>query len=147
MGRKLHAVSTFYNVNQEIKIKNMHARLFGASLAMGTALLIITHSTTGMVYCIARMTHQTCIVSKLCCWHKLLNLKILPKLLMFKYGTKRQKGYPNQAQGACQQDISHIIKVKYQCKFCEMLWLAKLALFSQILAIFSTFLALKHFYK
>ena len=31
-------------------------------------------------------------------------------------------------------------KVKYRCKFCEMLWLDKLALFSQILAIFLLFL-------
>ena len=62
-------------------------------------------------------------------------------------GTKLERVAPSQEQGACacQQDI--LYKVIHRCKFCEMLWLAKLALFSQMLAIFSTFLALKHFLK
>ena len=37
----------------------------------------------------------------------------------------------------CQQDIPY--KVKYRCKFCEMLWLDKLALCSEILATLSLF--------
>ena len=41
---------------------------------------------------------------------------------------------PTQEQVAHQQDIPY--KVKYRCKFCEMLWLDKLALFFQILATF-----------
>ena len=52
-----------------------------------------------------------------------------------------------QEQVAHQQDI--LYKVKYRCKFCEMLqlWMDKLALFFQILAIFPAFLVLKHFQK
>ena len=65
---------------------------------------------------------------------------MLLKLLM--NGIKLERVAPTQEQVAHQQDIPY--KVKYQCKFREMLWLIKLALFSQILAIF-TFLALKHF--
>ena len=45
---------------------------------------------------------------------------------------------PNQEQVARQLDIPY--KMKYICKFCEMLWLDKLALFSQISAIFSLLL-------
>ena len=70
---------------------------------------------------------------------------MLPKLLM--NGIKLKSEAPTQEQVAHQQDISY--KVKYRCKFCEMymLWLDKLALFFQILAIFSAFLVLKHFQK
>ena len=60
---------------------------------------------------------------------------MLPKLLM--NGIKLERVAPNQEQVACQQDIPY--KVKYRCKFCEMLWLDKLALFFQILAIFPAF--------
>ena len=59
-------------------------------------------------------------------------------------GTKLERVAPSQEQGARQQDIHIPYKMKYPSKFCVMLWLAKLALFSQILAIFSTFLAFKH---
>ena len=70
---------------------------------------------------------------------------MLPKLLM--NGIKLERVAPTQEQVAHvhQQDIPY--KVKYRCKFCEMLWLDKLALFFQILAIFSAFLVLKHFQK
>ena len=64
---------------------------------------------------------------------------MLPKLLI--NGIKLESEAPTQEQGAHQQDIPY--KVKYGCKFCEMLWLDKLALFFQILAIFSTFFSLK----
>ena len=60
---------------------------------------------------------------------------MLPKLLM--HGIKLERVAPNQEQVARQQDIPY--KVKYRCKFCEMLWLDKLALFSQISAVFSLF--------
>ena len=59
-------------------------------------------------------------------------------------GTKLERVASNQEQVACQQDIPY--KVKYRRKFCEMLWLDKLALFSQI-GHFFAFLALKHFQK
>ena len=49
-------------------------------------------------------------------------------------GIKFERVAPNQEQVAHQQDIPY--KVKYRCKFCEMLWLDKLALFSKILDIF-----------
>ena len=62
--------------------------------------------------------------------YNLLDLKMLPKLLM--NGIKLERVAPTQEQVA--QDIPY--KVKYPCKFCEMLWLDKLALFFQILAIF-----------
>ena len=68
---------------------------------------------------------------------------MLQKLLM--KGIKLESEAPTQEQVAHQQDIPY--KVKYRCKFCEMLWLDKLALFFQILAIFPTFLVLKHFQK
>ena len=70
---------------------------------------------------------------------------MIPKLLM--NGIKLESEAPTQEQVAHQQDIPY--KVKYQCKFCEMLtlWLDKLALFFQILAIFSAFSVLKHFQK
>ena len=68
---------------------------------------------------------------------------MLPKLLM--NGIKLESIALTQGQVAHPQDIPY--KVKYRCKFCEMLWLEKLALFFQILAIFSTFLVLKHFQK
>ena len=68
---------------------------------------------------------------------------MLPKLLM--NGIKLESKAPTQEQIAHQQDIPY--KVKYRCKFCEMLWLDKLALFFQILAIFPAFLVLKHFQK
>ena len=68
---------------------------------------------------------------------------MLLKLLM--NGIKLESKAPTQEQGAHQQDIPY--KVKYGCKFFEMLWLDKLALFFQILAIFPTFLVLKHFQK
>ena len=70
---------------------------------------------------------------------------MLPKLLMNVI--KLESEAPTQEQVAHQQDIPY--KVKYRCKFCEMLqlWLDKLALFSQILAIFFAFIALKHFQK
>ena len=42
---------------------------------------------------------------------------MLPKLLM--NGIKLKRVAPNQEQGAHQQDIPY--KVKYRCKFCEML--------------------------
>ena len=58
-------------------------------------------------------------------------------------GIKRESKAPTQGQVAHQQDPDIPYKVKYRCKFCEMLWLDKLALFFQILAIFSTFLVLK----
>ena len=64
---------------------------------------------------------------------------MLQKLLM--NGIKLESEAPTQEQLAHQQDIPY--KVKYRCKFCEMLWLDKLALFSQILAIFFRFLSLK----
>ena len=57
---------------------------------------------------------------------------MLPKLLM--NGIKLERVAPTQEQVAHQQDIPY--KVKYRCKFWEMLWLDKLALFLQILAIF-----------
>ena len=54
-------------------------------------------------------------------------------------GIKLESKAPTQEQVAHdhQQDIPY--KVKYRCKFCEMLWLDKLALFFQILAIFPAF--------
>ena len=62
---------------------------------------------------------------------------MLPKLLM--NGIKLESEAPTQEQVAHQQDIPY--KVKYRCKFCEMytLWLDKLALFSDMLAIFLLF--------
>ena len=62
-------------------------------------------------------------------------------------GIKLERVAPNQEQVARQQDIPS--KVKYRCKFGEMLWstLDKPALFSQISAIFVAFFALKHFQK
>ena len=62
---------------------------------------------------------------------------MLTKLLT--NGIKLESEAPTQEQVAHdhQQDIPY--KVKYRCKFCEMLWLDKLALFFQILAIFPTF--------
>ena len=57
---------------------------------------------------------------------------MLQKLLM--KGIKLESEAPTQEQVAHQQDIPY--KVKYQCKFCEMLWLDTLALFFQILALF-----------
>ena len=68
---------------------------------------------------------------------------MLPELLM--NGIKLERVALTQEQVAHQQDIPY--KVKYRCKFCEMLWLDKLALFFQILAIFFAFLDLKHFQK
>ena len=68
---------------------------------------------------------------------------MLSKMLM--NGIKLESIAPTQEQVAHQQDIPY--KAKYQCKFCEMLWLDKLALFSQISAIFFAFLPLKHFQK
>ena len=56
-------------------------------------------------------------------------------------GIKLERVAPNQEQGARQQDIPY--KVKYRCNFCEMLWLDKLALFSQTWAIFLLFYSLK----
>ena len=72
---------------------------------------------------------------------------MLPKLLMNGIIIKLESEAPTQEQVAHQQDIPYI--VKYRCKFCEMLWLDKLALFFQILnlAIFSAFSVLKHFQK
>ena len=67
---------------------------------------------------------------------------MLPKLLM--NGIKLESEAPTQEQVAQQQDIPY--KVKYRCKFCEMLWLDipyKLALFLQISAIFFAFFSLK----
>ena len=61
--------------------------------------------------------------------HKFLDLYMLLKLLM--NGAKLESEALTQEQLAHQQDISY--KVKYQSKFCEMLWLDKLALFCQIL--------------
>ena len=75
--------------------------------------------------------------------HKFLDLEMLPKLLM--NGIKLEMVAPTQEQVAHQQDIPY--KVKYRCKFCEMLWLDKPALFFHILAIFPTFLVLKHIQK
>ena len=60
---------------------------------------------------------------------------MLPKLLV--NGIKLERVAPAQEQVTHQQDIPY--KVKYRYKFCEMLWLGKLALFFQILAIFSLF--------
>ena len=68
---------------------------------------------------------------------------MLPKLLI--NGIKLKSDSPTQEQVAHQQDIPY--KVKYRCKFREMLWLDKLTLFPQISAIFSAFLVLKHFQK
>ena len=73
--------------------------------------------------------------------HTFLDLLMLPKLLM--NGIKLESIAPTQGQVAHQQDITY--KVKYRCKFCEMLWQDRLALFFQILAIFPAFLVLKHF--
>ena len=70
---------------------------------------------------------------------------MLSKLLMNGIKLESKAPGPTQEQIAHQQDIPY--KVKYQCKFCEMLWLDKLALFFQILAIFPAFLVLKHFQK
>ena len=70
---------------------------------------------------------------------------MLPKLLM--NGIKLESEAPTQKQLAHQQDIRIPQKAKYRCKFCGMLWLDKLALFFQILAIFPAFLVLKHFQK
>ena len=52
-------------------------------------------------------------------------------------GIKLESEAPTQEQVAHQQDIPY--KLKYRCKFCKMLWLDKLALFFQILAIFPAF--------
>jgi len=60
---------------------------------------------------------------------------MLSKLLM--NCIKLERVAPTQEQVAHQQDIPY--KVKYGCTFCEMLWLDKLALFFQILAIFLLF--------
>ena len=60
---------------------------------------------------------------------------MLPKLLM--NGIKLESIAPTQEQVAHQQDIPY--KAKYQCKFCEMLWLNKLALFFQIWPFFPLF--------
>ena len=68
---------------------------------------------------------------------------MLPKLLM--NGIKLESVAPTQEQVTHQQDIPY--KVKYRCKFCEMLWLNKLALFFQILANFFACLVFKHFQK
>ena len=62
---------------------------------------------------------------------------MLPKLLIMMNGIKLDRVAHTQEQVAHQQDIPY--KVKYRCKFCEMLWLDKLALFFQILAIFCIF--------
>ena len=70
---------------------------------------------------------------------------MLPKLLMNGIKLESEPRAPTQEQLAHQQNIPY--KVKYRCKFCEMLWLDKLALFLQILAIFSAFLVLKHLQK
>ena len=59
-----------------------------------------------------------------------------PKLLM--YGKKLESVAPTQEQVAHQQDIPY--KVKYQCKFCEMLWPDKLALFYIFYQIFAILL-------
>ena len=65
---------------------------------------------------------------------------MLPKLLV--NGIKLESEVPTQEQVAHQQGIPY--KVKYRWKFCEMLWLDKLALFFQILAIFNShFFSLK----
>ena len=56
---------------------------------------------------------------------------------MLMNGIKLESEAPTQEQGAHQQDRPY--KVKYRCKFCEMWWLDKLALFFQILAIFPAF--------
>ena len=53
--------------------------------------------------------------------HKFLDLYMLPKLLM--NGIKLESETPTQEQVAHQQDIDIPYKVKYRCKFCEMLWL------------------------
>ena len=60
---------------------------------------------------------------------------MLPKLLM--NGIKLESEAPTQEQVAHQQDIPY--KVKYRCKFCEMLWLDKLALFSTFWPFFLLF--------
>ena len=52
---------------------------------------------------------------------------------------------PTQEEVAHQQDIPY--KVKYRCKFYEMMWLDKLALFLGIFGHFFAFLVLKHFQK
>ena len=52
-------------------------------------------------------------------------------------GLKLESEAPTQEQVAHQQDMPY--KVKYRCKFYEMLWLDKLALFLWILAIFLLF--------
>ena len=70
----------------------------------------------------------------------------MPQKLLMK-GIKLESEAPTQEQVAYQQGIDIPYKVKYRRKFCEMLWLDKLALFFQILAIFPTFLVLKHFQK
>ena len=56
-------------------------------------------------------------------------------------GIKLETVAPTQEQVAHQQDIPY--NVKYRCKVCEMLWLDKLALFFQILAIFLCVFSLK----
>ena len=65
---------------------------------------------------------------------------MLPKLLMNGIIIKLESEAPTQEQVAHQQDIPY--KVKYRYKFCEILWLDKLALFFQILANLSAFLVL-----
>ena len=62
-------------------------------------------------------------------------------------GTQPDRLAPSQEQQACQQDMYIPYKVKHRGKFCEMLWLAKLTLFSQVLAIFSTFFSLETLLK
>ena len=64
---------------------------------------------------------------------------MLPKLLMS--GIKLESEAPTQEQVAHQQDIPY--KVKYRCKFCEMLWLDKLALLFPYFGHFFHFFSLK----
>ena len=94
-----------------------------------------------MVHPIAGMVHLKCIISKLCWSINFWTFKCSQKLLMNGIYIKLQSEAPTQEQIAHQQDIPY--KVKYRCKFCEMLWLDKLALFFQILAIFFCFFSLK----
>ena len=51
--------------------------------------------------------------------------------------SKLERVAPNQEQVARQQDIPY--KVKYRCKFYEMLWLDKLALFPRFRPFFRFF--------
>ena len=92
-----------------------------------------------MIHRIAGMVHLKCIISKLC-WSINFGPLNAPKTVDEWHEAWKHSSHPRTNRSPAD-------KVKYRCKFCEMLLLDKLALFFQILAIFSTCLVLKHFQK